>query len=120
MDCLRSIKSVLPRFYPTWSSRTMQALHENTKVGGEGLGSRLCPCRIAQRPCTFRGEGTFTVTFIHWLLIDDWGACRTMRVRNLQLIFGLLVPQKEFAHAWNFQFKISTKSVHMHGFLSPY
>ena len=35
MDCPRPIKSVLPRFYPTWSSRTRPSMRS------EGLGSRL-------------------------------------------------------------------------------
>ena len=40
MDCPRPIKSVLPRFYPTWSSRTRPALHGNTKVRGPGVEAR--------------------------------------------------------------------------------
>ena len=38
MDCPRPIKSVLPRFYPTWSSRTRPSMRIQRS---EGLGSRL-------------------------------------------------------------------------------
>ena len=35
MDCLRPIMSVLPRFYPTWSSRTRPSMGV---LRSEGLG----------------------------------------------------------------------------------
>ena len=38
MDCPRPIKSILPRFYPTWSSRTRPSMRIQRS---EGLGSRL-------------------------------------------------------------------------------
>ena len=38
MDCPRPIKSVLPRFYPMWLSRTRPSM---TIQRSEGLGSRL-------------------------------------------------------------------------------
>ena len=38
MDCPCPIKSVLPRFYPTWSSRTRPSMGIQRS---EGLGSRL-------------------------------------------------------------------------------
>ena len=42
MDCPRPIKSVLPRFYPTWSSRTRPSMRIQRS---EGLGSRLLKIR---------------------------------------------------------------------------
>ena len=38
MDCPHPIMSVLPRFYPTWSSRTRPSMRIQRS---EGLGSRL-------------------------------------------------------------------------------
>ena len=38
MECPRPIKSVLCRFYPTWSSRTRPSMRIQRS---EGLGSRL-------------------------------------------------------------------------------
>ena len=38
MECPRPIKLVLPRFYPTWSSRTRPSMRIQRS---EGLGSRL-------------------------------------------------------------------------------
>ena len=41
VDCPRPIKSVLPRFHPTWSSRTRPSMGIQRS---EGLGSRLQDC----------------------------------------------------------------------------
>ena len=44
-------KSVLPRFYPTWSLRTMQALHEKTKVRGPWVeASTELPKQVSIQP----------------------------------------------------------------------
>ena len=46
MDCPRPIKSVLPRFYPTWSSRTGSSMRIQRS---EGPGSRLVYRKLAIR-----------------------------------------------------------------------
>ena len=55
MDCPRPIRSVLYRFYATWSSRTRPSMRIQRS---EGLGSRLCMRSLAQ----YRVQYTLAVT----------------------------------------------------------